>query len=71
LPLLRHRGQIDGSNSAVGYNNVNGNYAALASAVAAANAAKLAAVNNAEIAKQLAEVQARETLRGMGGFGPV
>jgi hypothetical protein len=68
LPLLRHRGQIDGSNSAVGYNNVNGNYAALASAVAAA---KLAAVNNAEIAKQLAEVQARETLRGTGDFGPV
>jgi hypothetical protein len=58
---------VDASNSFVGYNLQTGNYANFVAAVNTANAAKLKALNDAEVAKQAAIAVARETLRNATG----
>jgi hypothetical protein len=57
---------VDASNTIVAYNNATGNYGNLASAIKSANAAKLASLYAAEVAKQQTLMQARDTLRSSG-----
>lgn len=61
---------IDNSNSVVGYTTSAGNYGNLASAIKTANAAKLASIYAAEVAKQAAVALARDTLRTAADFAP-
>ena len=63
---LTHQTTIDANNSVVGYLPNGGNYGNLASAVKTANAAKLASIYNAEVAKQASFAAARDTLRNAG-----